>query len=113
MLHELINAELIDRHIYREIDIVCDMVVDFIAGGCIKYLAKNLFCVILFSDLQVKLSNQVIMSKENRLYLDATGSVINKVPDQSSKVGKVVSIQIIHQFQWLNLYLIEIPCQPF
>ena len=86
MLHEVINAELIDKDIYRELDIVCDMVVDFIPGGYIKYLTKNPFSVILFSDLQVKLLNQVIKSKENRLYLDATGSVINKVPDQPSKV---------------------------
>ena len=41
MLHEILNAELLDRDVFREIDIVGDVISDFIPGGYIRYYGKN------------------------------------------------------------------------
>jgi hypothetical protein len=86
MIQELMNEELMDRDVFREVDIVSQIVEDFMGGEYLRYQAKKPFGALLYTDTQVKLFSDEIRKGTGALFLDATGSVISKLPDQSAPV---------------------------
>lgn len=86
MLQEVISKEFMDRDIFREIEIVSDVLDEHFAGGYVRFYSKQPFGVLLFSDTQIKIAMDAIKEGKGAMYLDATGSVVNKVPEQPHKV---------------------------
>jgi hypothetical protein len=86
MLHEVISSELEDRDVFKEIDIISETLKDIMPGGYIQYFAKKPLNVIMYTDAQISFLHKLIKEKSAEMYLDATGSVVDKVPEQDSSV---------------------------
>ena len=71
---------------FRELDIVADMVKDYMEGGYIRFISRSHLALILFTDNQITLVNQKIKEGSTYLYCDATGCVILKIPQQKETV---------------------------
>ncbi|KAH3830311.1 hypothetical protein DPMN_103551 [Dreissena polymorpha] len=85
MLHDVINNEHLDRDVFREVDVINDTLEHVMPGGYVQYFANKPLKIIMFTKTQ-KMYTDAVKSRHLRLYLDDTGSVIEKVHDQQSRV---------------------------
>ncbi|XP_052216774.1 uncharacterized protein LOC127834780 isoform X2 [Dreissena polymorpha] len=86
MLQKVINSEILDRDVFREVDVINDTSEQMMPAGYVQYFAKKPLNIILFTNTQIKMYTKAVKSGNLHLYLDATGSVIDKVPYQRTRL---------------------------
>jgi hypothetical protein len=64
MVKDLVNDELIDRDVYREIDIVSQVTEDCLGSAYVHYMAKKPFGLLLYTDAQLQMLGDRIRKKK-------------------------------------------------
>lgn len=75
-----------ETYIFKEHDIVHELLSDIIPGGYIRYLAKQPFGVLLLTDEQIEIFSKLIKHGDLKLHLDATVCVVGKIGDHEEGV---------------------------
>lgn len=86
MVKDLVSEELLDRDVYREIDIVSQVTEDCLGDEYVRYLAKKPFGALLYTEAQLEILANRIMEGQGEVNLDATGSIMAKLPEQHGPV---------------------------